>query len=110
MGRTIIVALCCLVVCACCFPMPYVVCPNWEVWVVNESGAPQIGMTVRLSYQDYSREREGQQEDAITDSRGLAKRSASASLAQRFFGVLRSAAAGGVHASFGRHGFRVCVR
>lgn len=106
--RTLIVVVCFALIILCFLPMPYLVCPSWEVWVVDQSGTPQKGMTVRLSYQDYSLEKEGHDEDAVIDTMGyayFAKRESRASLASRFFGALHSAATGGVHAGFGRHAF-----
>lgn len=44
--------------------------PQWEVWVVDESGHPLQGMTVRLSWQNYSVETEGHEEDRQTDENG----------------------------------------
>lgn len=104
--RTLIVVIGLALLGVCFLPLRYPVCPSWDVRVVDKAGTPQKGMTVRLSYQDYSLEREGHEEDVVTDLRGyahFAERESRASLAERFFGTLRSAATGGVHASFGRH-------
>lgn len=109
MSRRTLIAVVCFVLMGFCFlPMPHLVCPSWDVWVVDPSGTPQRGTTVRRSYQDYSLEREGHEEDAATDATGyahFAKRESRASLISRFFGTLHSAMTGGVHASFGRHAF-----
>lgn len=80
-------------------------CPAWDVWVTNQSGQPVSGVTVRLTYQNYSAEQESHEIDAITDVHGHAAFSAqtiSASLGRRIVATLLSARAG-VHASFGPH-------
>ena len=87
------------------WPIPYAAAPKWEVWVVDEVGAPLEGMAVRLYYQNYSAETTGSEMDAVTDSQGHAQFSmqlASASAARYIVYSCRSAMAG-VHASFGRH-------
>jgi hypothetical protein len=104
--RPLLLVICFALLAICFLPMPYLVCPGWDVWVVDKSGAPQTGITVRVSYQDYSLEKQGHEENTVADSRGyahFAERESRASLAERFFGILHSAATGGVHASFGRH-------
>ncbi len=86
-------------------PIPYLASPAWDVSVVDETGQPVEGITVRLSYQNYSAERRSHEEDRITNERGIAtfqRRESSASILQRLYSTGLSAAAG-VHASFGRH-------
>jgi hypothetical protein len=81
-------------------------CPTWDVWVTYLGGEPAAGVTVRLTYQNYSLERESHQIDAITDGRGhveIGARTISASLAHRLVGTLSSALGEGIHASFGPH-------
>lgn len=81
--------------------------PAWDVWVADQSGNPVSGITVRLSYQNYSAERQGHEVDAITDAQGhvvFGARWLSASLGRRAVAILSSAMAG-VHASFGPHAF-----
>jgi len=88
-------------------PVPYLACPRWDVIVVDESGQPLTGMTVRLVYQDYSAERESHEEDRTTNERGYVtfpRRISTASFLQRSFYTLVSAGAG-VHSSFGRHAY-----
>lgn len=88
-------------------PVPYLACPSWDVSVVNESGRPLEGMTVRPVYQNYSAENESQEEDRTTDGRGFAtfpRRISTASLLRRCVYSIVSAGAG-VHASFGRHAY-----
>jgi len=79
--------------------------PYWEVWVTNESGQPLDGMTVTLTYQNYSAESEGHSEQKQTGPDGyvvFSPRSLKASRWQRVVTTLHSAEAG-VHASFGPH-------
>jgi hypothetical protein len=45
--------------------------PRWEVWVVDENGRPLHGMTVRLSWANYSIERVTHEEDLQTDENGF---------------------------------------
>jgi hypothetical protein len=84
-------------------PVPYLASPAWDVSVVDDTGRPVQGVTVRLSYQNYSAERH--EDDRITNERGLAtfpSRELAASILERCYYTGLSAAAG-VHASFGRH-------
>jgi len=86
-------------------PLRSLDCPAWDVCVVDQNGRPVSGVTVRLTYQNYSAELRSHEVDAITDAHGHVRFSAqmlSASLGQRIRAVLSSAAAG-VHASFGLH-------
>jgi hypothetical protein len=79
--------------------------PLWEVWVVNEAGQPLQGITVTLSYQNYSAESEGHSEQKQTDTSGYAvflPRSLKAPRLRRLIATIESAGAG-VHASFGPH-------
>jgi hypothetical protein len=82
-------------------------CPLWEVWVVDQSGQPLQGMTVRLTYQNYSAENQSHSEDLQTDAKGhvvFQPRYLRVRRAQRILATLRSAMAG-VHAGFGPHAF-----
>jgi hypothetical protein len=75
--------------------------------VVDQSGQAVVGMTVRLSYQNYSAEASGHELDALSDDRGHASFPAQtirAPVARRLLSILSSAAAG-VHASFGPHAY-----
>jgi hypothetical protein len=79
--------------------------PIWDVWVLDQSGQPLQGMTVRLSYQNYSAESESHEEDLQTDANGhvvFHPQSLRASRITRALAMARSATAG-VHASFGPH-------
>ena len=104
--RTFAICFCIALVGATFYPVSYLAAPAWEVWIVDENGAPVQGMTVRLSYQHYSVESSGHEQDAISDLRGHVQflpRNSSASLAHYIVYSISSATAG-VHASFGRHG------
>ena len=52
-------------------PISYLGAPIWVVLVVDERGQPLEGITVRLTYQNYSAEPMDHRQDLITDSRGL---------------------------------------
>jgi hypothetical protein len=78
-------------------------CPGWSVTVVDKQDKPIPGMTVRLSYQNYSLEEESHEMDRITDQRGqvtFPAQTIHASFLRRCYYTLLSARAG-VHASFG---------
>ena len=79
--------------------------PAWDVWVTDQSGHPVSGVTVRLTYRNYSAESGSHETDAITDVQGhvaFSSQTLSASLARRIIAVSLSAMAG-IHASFGPH-------
>jgi hypothetical protein len=79
--------------------------PAWDVWVTDQSGHPISGLTVRLTYQNYSAEDKSHETDATTDASGHAAFSAQtlrASVARRAVMMLSSATEG-VHAGFGPH-------
>jgi hypothetical protein len=87
------------------WPITTIQSPLWEVWVVNDAGQPLVGMTVTLSYQNYSAESEGHLEQKQTDAAGhvvFSQRSLKASLLRRISTTVESAGAG-VHSSFGPH-------
>jgi hypothetical protein len=87
------------------WPTTTIQCPMWEVWVVDQSGQPLQGMTVRLTYQNYSAESESHSEDLQTDAKGYVlfhPQSLRVPRGQRALAIARSATAG-VHASFGPH-------
>jgi hypothetical protein len=81
--------------------------PLWEVSVVDANSRPLVGMTVRLSWQNYSAETNGHEEDRRTDENGYVvfpARKFRASISGRLLGTIRSASAG-AHASFGPHAY-----
>jgi hypothetical protein len=86
-------------------PVKSLDCPAWDVWLVDRMGQPVAGMTVRLSYRNYSAEDEDHQVDETSDQSGhasFAAQTISVSRIRRCLSTLRSAIAG-VHASFGPH-------
>jgi hypothetical protein len=88
-------------------PLKTLECPYWDVWVTDQSDRPVAGITVRLSYRNYSAEHESHEIDEITDAKGHVKfnsRSITASVGRRIAVILSSAQAG-VHASFGPHAY-----
>jgi Bacterial Ig-like domain (group 1) len=99
-----------LILAACAFALAFVPIktlnsPGWNVLVVDQNGHPIPGITVRLSYQNYSAEDKTHETDGTTDNYGHATftpQALSASGANRLIYTLRSAL-GGVHASFGPH-------
>lgn len=87
------------------WPVTTLETPRWEVWVVDGNGQPMKGMTVRMTYQNYSAESVGHEQDLHTDAAGHAvfpARTLTASPRNRAIAVVRAAQAG-VHASFGPH-------
>jgi hypothetical protein len=106
--RRIVVGAGLAAVVALSIPLPYQACPSWDVLVVDTSGNPVPGMTVRLSYQDYSIERASHEEDRTTDAQGSASfpgRISRHAYASRAAGAVLSGLNQGVHASFGRHAY-----
>jgi len=93
------------IIVAACWPVTTLETPRWEVWVVDENGQPLEGMTVAMTYQNYSAESEGHIEELYTDAAGhvvFPARTITVSTLNRAIAVARSAQAG-VHASFGPH-------
>ncbi len=87
-------------------PIPYQVCPSWDVLVVDSFGHPISGITIRPNYQDYSVEKTSHEVDQIADLEGKAmfpQQIASRPLAWRGLGAAISVLTQGVHASPGRH-------
>jgi hypothetical protein len=87
------------------WPVTTLETPRWEVWVVDENGQALEGVTVRLTYINYSAESAGHEQDLHTDSAGhsvFPARTITVSLLNRSIAVVRAAQAG-VHASFGPH-------
>jgi hypothetical protein len=86
-------------------PIPYLASPDWNVRVVDSRGNQARGVTVRLSYTNYSVEANGHEEDRVTDEHGYAHFDAhrrAASLLQRCWFTALSATSI-AHASFGNH-------
>ena len=82
-------------------PIPSTHSPDWNVTVVDQADRPVPGVTVRLSYTNYSAERQGHETDRTTDESGRAAFSRetlwASSLRRGFYTVLSARA--GVHAS-----------
>jgi len=77
-------------------------CPSWDVWVTDGNGKALPGMTVLLTYQDYSAESRSHEIRGITDAQGhvaFAAQTLWASVVQRIRATLNSTVVG-VH---GRH-------
>jgi hypothetical protein len=88
-------------------PVPYLASPEWHVQVVDESGKPLQGMTVRIEHKNYSVETRGHEEDRLTDEHGdvvFPKHTRSASTLRRCIFTALSATAF-AHASFGPHAY-----
>ena len=88
-------------------PIPSARAPVWDVTVMDQAGNPLPNVLVRESYQNYSAETIGHEEDRYTDAQGdvhfAAKRIYAPfriRLAVTAFSVL-----GGAHASFGPHSY-----
>jgi hypothetical protein len=88
------------------YPFKKTLVPELRVLVVTQEMHPIRNAMVRQSWQDYSLERYGHQEDRLTDENGrimFPTRTIRASLLWRVIGPLASIAGQGVHASFGVH-------
>ncbi len=88
-------------------PMTTLAAPDWSACVIDESSRPVPGVLVRESYQNYSAESEGHEEDQYSDANGcvhFASKSISASLLRRLIAIAHSGMAG-VHASFGPYDY-----
>ena len=75
-------------------PFRYLASPMWQVWVVDETGAPIEGMTVCRVYQSYSTEAREHEDSQTTDNCGHATfaaqwSSATASQRRSHLGLLR---------------------
>ena len=88
------------------YPFKKVMVPEQHVLIVTKDMHPIENAIVRQSWQDYSLERYGHEEDLPTDTHGrvtFPARSIRAPLVWRLLGPLASIAGQGVHASFGVH-------
>lgn len=86
------------------FPVSTVVVPEWRVRVVDERGAPVKGIVVRQSWQHYSLEMDGNEEDLVTGGDGYVtfpRREIKSGLFSRAFVVASNALMFREHASFG---------
>ena len=104
--RKAVIAIVVLLAALFLYPFKKILVPEQRVLVVTKDMHPIRNAMVRQSWQDYSLERYGHEEDLFTDSNGrvtLPIRTIRAPLLWRVFGPLRSIAGQGVHASFGVH-------
>jgi hypothetical protein len=88
------------------YPFKITVVPEKRVLVMTKNMHPVRDALVRQSWQNYSLEREGHEEDLPTDAHGrvtFPTRTIRAPLVWRLLGPLASIAGQGVHASFGVH-------
>jgi len=88
------------------YPFQTTVVPEQRALFVTNDMHPIKGALIRQSWQNYSLEREGHEEDLPTDSHGrvtFPKRTIRAPLIWRALGPLADIAGQGVHASFGVH-------
>lgn len=88
-------------------PVTTLAAPDWSACVVDESHKPVSGVLIRESYQNYSAESEGHEEDRYADANGcvhFASKVTRASLLSRVVEIVRSAT-GGVHSSFGPYAY-----
>ena len=86
------------------YPFQITVVPEKRVLVMTNDMHPVRDALVRQSWQNYSLEREGHEEDLRTDAHGrvtFPTRTIRAPLVWRVLGPLASVAGQGVHASFG---------
>jgi len=90
---------------ASALPMQYLAAPRWSVRVVNEAGEPIEGMTVRMTWENYSVEDAGHEKDLVSDRNGAvifpSERSSASLLRRLFYSGLSSMAL--AHASYGPH-------
>jgi len=88
------------------FPFQITVVPEQRALFVTNDMHPIKGALIRQSWQNYSLEHEGHEEDLPTDAHGrvtFPRRTMRAPLIWRALGPLASVAGQGVHASFGVH-------
>ena len=86
------------------YPFQTMVVPEQQALFVTNDMHPIKGALIRQSWQNYSLEREGHEEDLPTDAHGrvtFPRRTMRAPLIWRALGPLASVAGQGVHASFG---------
>jgi hypothetical protein len=94
------------------YPFETTVAPEQHVLVVTRDMNPVEGAIIRQSWQNYSLEREGHEEEVPTDVNGrvtLPKRTIRANSIWRILGPLVSIAGQRVHASFGAHTWLILV-
>jgi hypothetical protein len=88
------------------YPFKSTIVPSRNVLVVTEDWDPIQGVLVRQSWQNYSLEARGHEEDKLTDDNGrvsFPRRAVRANLLWRAFRLIANIMGQGVHASFGVH-------
>jgi hypothetical protein len=88
------------------FPFKKTIVPSRRVLVVTQDMHPVKDALVRQTWQDYSLERTGHEEDLSTDLQGrvtFPARTIRANLVWRVLGPLATIGGQGLHASFGVH-------
>jgi hypothetical protein len=88
------------------FPFENTVVPSKNVLVVTEDWRPIQGTLVRQSWQNYSLESEGHEQDLKTDDGGrvtFPRRTMRASVLRRIMHPIWNILRQGIHASFGVH-------
>src|SRR5260370_21572678 len=88
------------------YPLENTIVRAQNVRVVTEEWRPIQGCSVRQSWQDYSLESRGHEQDLTTDPNGrvtFPRRTIRASLARRLLHPVWNVLSQGVHASFGVH-------
>jgi hypothetical protein len=103
-----IVIACVGIVVGAFYTTPEQLCPSWTVTVVESSGTPATGTTVRRYCQDYSIRGGALETDAYTDNLGRAIFQEEVVQTHPMFRWLRNifnSLSGGVHASYGRHAY-----
>jgi hypothetical protein len=112
MKLRVIIPITIAVLVASLWPISTLSAPDWTVCVVDESNRPVTGVLVRESYQNYSAESDGHEEDLYTDAEGCVRftpKYVRSALIRRLVVILYSATAG-VHASFGSYSFVTAFR
>jgi hypothetical protein len=88
------------------YPFKKTLVPEQHVLVTTKDMHPIVNVLVRQSWQDYSLESAGHEEDLTTNTHGrvtFPTRTLRAPLIWRLLGPLASIAGQGIHASFGVH-------
>ena len=94
------------------FPFSHLAHPEWDVLVVDTAGRPVAGMTVVLSYQNWSIETEEKEKHLVTNAEGrvrFRREYRRAAILQGIAGSIRAILTSGVHAGFGREAYMDAV-
>jgi hypothetical protein len=88
------------------YPFKTMIVSSQNVLVVTEASSPIQGVLVRQSWQNYSVETRGHEEDKLTDENGrvsFPSRTVRANLLWRAFRPVANVVGQGIHAGFGIH-------